>query len=340
MLEGSPLVLPLGAGRVVVRRPAVGDEDALVRLFISPEVRRYLGGGLEVGVARKRAERMTAVPSGDFVIVSAMDGAVLGSGDVRRKRGPWEFSYQLLPQFWGRGLASDAVRAVVVAFHAVKPDDVLIAVTQDGNHRSRALLEGLGAVPDGTFEEYGAAQRRYVLRRGDVSAADAGRSGHPPVTVRLATSSDVDAAGELTEQVYRVGGWAGEAYARELRDARTRMRQALLYVAVLDRQVVGTVTLALPGTRLAEIARDHESEVRMLAVAEHVRGRGVGTLLLAVCEARSREAGLTGVVLSTETDMHAAHRLYHRRGYRRAYERDWRVADFDMLVYHRPIPSR
>ena len=49
-------------------------------------------------------------------------------------------------------------------FFANTDEDILIAVTQDSNHRSTRLLERNGATLTTRFEEYGALQRRYEFR--------------------------------------------------------------------------------------------------------------------------------------------------------------------------------
>lgn len=53
------------------------------------------------------------------------------------------------------------------------------------------------------------------------------------------------------------------------------------------------------------------------------RGLGVGDALVSRCEERSVDDGATSMVLSSLPDMRDAHRLYARRGYQRAPERDW-----------------
>ena len=151
--------------------------------------------------------------------------------------------------------------------------------------------------------------------------------------IRPATPADGDELGVLTEEVYRAGGWTSEAYAARLRDGRRRIEDAIVHVATVDGAVVGSVTLAPPGTPYVNTAGPDEAEVRMLAVAPAARGRGIGDALMAACEGWARAEGLAGVVLSTEASMHAAHRLYRRRGYRRAPERDWTYDGALYLVY-------
>ena len=70
-------------------------------------------------------------------------------------------------------------------------------------------------------------------------------------------------------------------------------------MAVVDDEIVGGVTLAVPGNRYAEIGRPDELEVRMLAVAEAARGQGIAALLMDATEARARQLDLPAVVLCT-----------------------------------------
>ncbi|MDQ2717060.1 MAG: GNAT family N-acetyltransferase [Chloroflexota bacterium] len=68
-------------------------------------------------------------------------------------------------------------------------------------------------------------------------------------------------------------------------------------------------------------------EVRLLAVAPGVRGQGVGSALMDECERRARRAGATMLGLHTTDMMREAVRLYERRGFIRAPERDFHPAE-------------
>jgi len=153
------------------------------------------------------------------------------------------------------------------------------------------------------------------------------------VLIRLATLEDADAIGSLTVDAYREH--VASEYLAELSDAASRIREAEVLVAVVDREIVGGLTVAEPGNRYAEIGRPDELEVRMLAVADAARGQGVAARLMDAAEARARELQLPAVVLCTAPTMHAAHRLYERRGYERQPDRDWYVPEeaFTLLTY-------
>jgi GNAT superfamily N-acetyltransferase len=152
------------------------------------------------------------------------------------------------------------------------------------------------------------------------------------LVIRVAFDDEGDAVGVLTERVYRDGGFVGDDYAAELRDGESRVRDATVVVAQLDGRLVGSVTAALPGTPYSEIALPQDLEVRMLAVADDVRRRGIADALMEAVEAMARQRGLAGVILSTAPAMHGAHRLYERRGYVRRPERDWDVDGLRLLA--------
>jgi ribosomal protein S18 acetylase RimI-like enzyme len=144
------------------------------------------------------------------------------------------------------------------------------------------------------------------------------------VVVRRARAGDLEAAGAVTVAAYEefILGPA-DPYVARLRDAQTRDREAELWVAELDGQVVGTVTLALEGSPWREIGRPGEGEFRMLAVAPPARRRGVGEALMQVVVRRFRELHADAIVLSSLAEMTSAHRVYERLGFRRLPERDW-----------------
>jgi ribosomal protein S18 acetylase RimI-like enzyme len=162
----------------------------------------------------------------------------------------------------------------------------------------------------------------------------------PTVVVRAARPGDEEAVGAITEAAYRHDGHlevdGSDGYATLLRDGATRMTEATVLVAEVDGAVVGSVTVAPAGTPWANVARPGELEVRMLAVAETARRRGVAEALMAGAEEQARALGLATVVLSTNVDMYPAQRLYERLGYQRRPDRDWRI-DIDLLVYTKAI---
>lgn len=145
------------------------------------------------------------------------------------------------------------------------------------------------------------------------------------VLVRAATPEEYDEIAELTLKVYVGEGYVppGDPYADVLADVGRRGADADVLVAVHEDTVVGSLTVAAPGTPYAEIARPGELEFRMLAVAAQARGLGAGTALVAEVVDRARAQGYTAVVLTTSPGMRDARRIYDRFGFVPVPQRDW-----------------
>lgn len=144
--------------------------------------------------------------------------------------------------------------------------------------------------------------------------------------IRLARDTELKAVGELTLAAYSAERSLvdGVGYAAELVDAAKRAEEAELLVAVDgDGTLLGTVTIARPGTPFAELSREGELEFRMLGVLPSATGRGIGEALTRAVVARARELDSERVVLCSLVTMARAHRLYERLGFVRMPERDW-----------------
>jgi ribosomal protein S18 acetylase RimI-like enzyme len=148
------------------------------------------------------------------------------------------------------------------------------------------------------------------------------------IEIRDALPEEHEELGELVVVAYRdLGVLEGdEAYEVELRDVRTRARDAVVLAAV-DRQagrLVGCATY-VPGSAssLAEELRPGEASIRMLAVDPRAQGTGAGTALAAACIERARADGFRAVMLHSLPVMTRAQRIYARLGFRHVPERDW-----------------
>lgn len=148
------------------------------------------------------------------------------------------------------------------------------------------------------------------------------------IEVRPARPAELARVGELTLAAYEADGHLTPAddYRGRLLDAAGRAQRAQVLVAVEDGVVLGSVTAADHGTRMAEVSRAGELELRMLGVDPAARGRGAGAALVAAALALARERGCAAVVISTQGRMVAARRIYLREGFVRVPERDWEPA--------------
>lgn len=117
--------------------------------------------------------------------------------------------------------------------------------------------------------------------------------GKPLLKIREINQVEFVAAGDLCVRAYEVGGHleSGSDYARTLRAVAHRAEHALVLVAEVGGQLVGTVTICAPGTEYAEICGPGELEFRFLAVEPTVWGQGIGQRLVAECERYGQGAG-------------------------------------------------
>lgn len=152
----APWTEPVGTPLLRLRAAAEPDRPALLRMLTDPDTRRYLGGPVDESVVRAARTRTLGATWGSFLI--EVDGAVAGSCSLDRDRGELEVSYQLLPEFRGRGLATEALGALLDWAARCCPEDHVIAVTQAANAPSLRLLDRLGFTERERFVEFDAPQ--------------------------------------------------------------------------------------------------------------------------------------------------------------------------------------
>ncbi|WP_019930146.1 GNAT family N-acetyltransferase [Nocardia sp. BMG111209] len=145
--------------------------------------------------------------------------------------------------------------------------------------------------------------------------------------IRRARAEEFEEIGALTISVYLGEGHVhpDSSYLSVLLDTATRARTAQVLVAVRDGELLGSLTIAEPGTPYADIARPDELEFRMLAVAKGARGLGVGSGLVDAVLGAARAGGYPAVILTTMSTMADARRIYERMGFVHVPERDWRT---------------
>jgi ribosomal protein S18 acetylase RimI-like enzyme len=148
------------------------------------------------------------------------------------------------------------------------------------------------------------------------------------VQVREASPDEHEAAGYVTAEAYREfvppddEDWT--RYLTHIADVSGRALRTVVLVAVEDDRILGSATLELEGRVSPEEdppLGPGEAHVRMLGVDPAERGRGLGALLMAECEARARAAGRTLMTLHTTRRMKGARSLYESLGYLRGEDR-------------------
>lgn len=157
---------PISTKRLVLREVEPRDRLALIDLFTSVEVGKYIGGARP----RDDFERMLPEDSrrpGLFAV--ELDRTMIGvvtfdrldadkKGHIRPEGGEATLGYLFLPGAWGKGYATEACRAALDWFAAALPGEPLVLSTQTANETSMRLATRLGFTEVQRYEDWGAEQ--------------------------------------------------------------------------------------------------------------------------------------------------------------------------------------
>lgn len=167
------MTIELRTARLELRPLEPADRSALHRLWTDPDVRRFLWDDRRIDLATvdEVIERSTALFAAEgfglFALREPGGAELLGAVGIYRLRpgGEPELIYSLARACWGRGLASEASRAVIAdAFERLGFARVL-ARTDPPNRPSLEVMRRLGMQYEGEREENGRPTVSYTLRR-------------------------------------------------------------------------------------------------------------------------------------------------------------------------------
>jgi RimJ/RimL family protein N-acetyltransferase len=172
---------PLVTTRLMLRDWLTEDAPAALAIYGSPEVAHWLTPAMDRipdveamrSVLRTWQREQPGLPSpqGRWAIHRNGDDAVVGGLGIRLlppDREDLEVSWQLNPDAWGNGYATEAVRALIVwAF--TQDIDELFAVARPNNVRAIATAKRLGMQWVGeTTKYYGLHLQVYRIRPNDL----------------------------------------------------------------------------------------------------------------------------------------------------------------------------
>ena len=156
------------------------------------------------------------------------------------------------------------------------------------------------------------------------------------MVIREVGPEELPAVGELRVRAYLAGGFLSpdSSYAPRLRALGASDDGTVLIATDGGDQIAGTIMLAIWPRTGQVVTGPDEAEIRALAVAPGAQGQGIGRALLDAAVARAGSQGARSVVLSTQPEMRAAHRIYERAGFTRLPDRDWSPdPETTLLVY-------
>lgn len=165
--------------RLVLKMLAPSDLNALIQLRTHPEVMRYIGEGriqtkeqiehfLAAALAYQEKHSLGFCSvfektSGNFIGQAGLFH--LGFDDTQQEI---ELAYRLLPNYWGKGYATDLAKALVDWGFTHLPVNKLVAATHLDNIASQQVLKKAGFIDVGLREWYSKKQvRGFEVYRND-----------------------------------------------------------------------------------------------------------------------------------------------------------------------------
>ena len=139
------------------------DWELVMKLYTNVEVRRFLGGIIDLQNVRRKFWKMLQSDRAKYWVIRVKENDLkCGIGIVclskHHNNIDTEISYQLLPQWWNKGYGSEAVGAIIERALTIDRLPRVIAETQIANTASCQLLESIGMSLERTVERFGAKQ--------------------------------------------------------------------------------------------------------------------------------------------------------------------------------------
>jgi RimJ/RimL family protein N-acetyltransferase len=146
----------------------------LNQLNSDPEVMRYLTGRPETqeetdAVIERVQARWAEHGFSWWSLIDRESGEIVGAGCIqhlaRVVTEPLEIGWRLRPDQWGKGLATEAARAMGDFAFRTQPIPLLVAVCHVDNEGSARVMQRLGMTDCGLSRAYDMAVRRFEITR-------------------------------------------------------------------------------------------------------------------------------------------------------------------------------
>jgi ribosomal-protein-alanine N-acetyltransferase len=137
------------------------DVDALGEVYLHPLVARWIGPHTREDVVREiglQIEHQASFGWSFWAVEDRVSGRLIGDCGLQplEHRGPEvELGYDLHPRAWGRGLATEAARAVMRQAFGPLGIERVVAVVKPEHIASQRVLEKAGLQRTGTRDAYG-----------------------------------------------------------------------------------------------------------------------------------------------------------------------------------------
>ena len=148
--------------RLTLRPISIQDLPFLVQLQNTPEVMKHISNGVlrtpeqvKTSLERNLAFRKSRPGLGQWIIQETASGRDVGTLLLRppataEKTTGIEVGFSYLPETWGKGYATEALKAAIEYAAQKLPEEQVIALVSRDNGASRKVLEKAGMRPLGT----------------------------------------------------------------------------------------------------------------------------------------------------------------------------------------------
>jgi RimJ/RimL family protein N-acetyltransferase len=189
--------LPIVTERLTMRAYRPSDlADLHNVLYNNEQAMALLGGARELVATRAALERSIRQQRIDgysfWPVIENASGKLVGEAGLfpLAPGGPdISVGYAFGADYWGRGYATEAARAVIAEAFGPLNMTRLVAITREANTGSRNVLRKLGFRMDGCRHVWGAEQLYFVLERADYE-----RGADVDAASGAGASADADAA--------------------------------------------------------------------------------------------------------------------------------------------------
>lgn len=159
---------PMETKGVTFLCPSPSDYTDLLELYLNESVRKYLGGPINKNLFDKKFHNILSPcpPEYYWVIRESKSKRFIGLVSITKHHDKthFEISYELHPDFWGRGLGTAVVsKGIEYSFYELGLEE-LYAETQKNNLRSVCLLEKVGMKPIAKVERFGEQQIIFSIK--------------------------------------------------------------------------------------------------------------------------------------------------------------------------------
>ena len=168
--------------RLFLRPMTAADVEPVFAMRSDESVMRYIR---TAQITRAEAEKWIELVSsrwateriGFCAVIEKSSGRFIGWCGLWRlvETGETEVGYALFPEFWGRGYAPEAARAVLRYGFEELGLDHLVAVADPHNAASRRVMEKIGMQFDYTGEFYGRDLVHYSIARAEYEKIEGAR---------------------------------------------------------------------------------------------------------------------------------------------------------------------